>query len=87
MLNLYPLPYPEDALRPWISEETMNVHYNKHYKGYYDKTIEELQRYGIDASLEEIIEQNLYEKSKNCRTISEASTIIRFFGICFNPKK
>lgn len=64
MLNLYPLPYPEDALRPWISEETMNVHYNKHYKGYYDKTIEELQRYGIDATLEEIIEQNLYEKSQ-----------------------
>ena len=42
----------------------MNVHYNKHYKGYYDKTIEEMERLGLQASLEEIIKDNLYEKSQ-----------------------
>ena len=32
-----PLPYALDALAPYISEETMRYHYNKHHKGYFDK--------------------------------------------------
>lgn len=32
-----PLPYPKDALAPYISETTMDYHYNKHHKGYFDK--------------------------------------------------
>lgn len=64
MLELYALPYSENALEPWISAETMDVHYNKHYKGYYDKMLEEIQRLGINATLSEFIEENLYEKSQ-----------------------
>ena len=31
---LNPLPYPEDALEPYISAETMTFHYGKHHAGY-----------------------------------------------------
>ncbi|MBD5146185.1 MAG: superoxide dismutase [Ruminococcus sp.] len=32
-----PLPYPIDALNPYISEYTLYFHHDKHYKGYVDK--------------------------------------------------
>ena len=32
-----PLPYKVDALKPYISDQTMRVHYGKHYTGYVDK--------------------------------------------------
>ena len=31
------LPYPKDALAPYISEETMSYHYEKHHQAYADK--------------------------------------------------
>lgn len=31
------LPYATDALAPYISEKTMQYHYGKHHKGYFDK--------------------------------------------------
>ena len=31
------LPYRKDALAPYISEKTMDYHYGKHHKGYFDK--------------------------------------------------
>ncbi len=35
--KLLPLPYPEDALAPKISAETVGLHYGKHHRGYVDK--------------------------------------------------
>lgn len=32
-----PLPFPNDALAPIISERTVTFHYDKHHKGYFDK--------------------------------------------------
>ena len=32
-----PLPYKEDALEPWMSKETVGVHYHKHHVGYVNK--------------------------------------------------
>lgn len=32
-----PLPYATDALEPYIDSKTMDIHYNKHHRGYYDK--------------------------------------------------
>jgi Fe-Mn family superoxide dismutase len=34
--NLPPLPYPEDALEPVISAETLALHHGKHHKKYVD---------------------------------------------------
>lgn len=50
------LPYGYSALRQFIDPETMNIHYNKHYKGYITKLNDALdgKNYG-DLSLEEII--------------------------------
>lgn len=50
------LPYGYSALRQFIDPETMNIHYNKHYKGYITKLNDALEgkNYG-DLSLEEII--------------------------------
>ena len=31
------LPYALNALEPYIDAETMNLHFNKHYKGYIKK--------------------------------------------------
>ncbi len=35
-LDLPPLPYPEDALQPFISRTQIGFHYGKHHKGYVD---------------------------------------------------
>ncbi len=34
------LPYPDDALAPFVSAETLKVHHGKHHKAYVDKTNE-----------------------------------------------
>ena len=34
--SLPPLPYPADALEPWIDTETMNIHHGRHHKAYVD---------------------------------------------------
>ena len=38
------LPYGYSALRQFIDPETMNFHYNKHYKGYVDKLNDALSK-------------------------------------------
>jgi len=32
--KLLPLPYPSDALEPWIDKETVTIHHGKHHAGY-----------------------------------------------------
>lgn len=68
MLKRYALPYGYGDLAPFISPETMHLHYDKHYAGYTDKANEELLRLGIDADMTEIVEKRIYnlsEKLKN----------------------
>lgn len=35
--ELPPLPYPKDALEPYISRQTLEFHYEKHHGGYLEK--------------------------------------------------
>lgn len=37
------LPYAYDALEKAIDSETMNIHYNKHFRGYYDKFLKAIE--------------------------------------------
>jgi Fe-Mn family superoxide dismutase len=51
-----PLPYPKNALAPFIGAETVDLHYEKHHKGYLDK-LEKLVRGKpeADQTLEHLI--------------------------------
>ena len=37
MFEFYPLPYDYKALEPHIDAQTMEIHYSKHHRTYYDK--------------------------------------------------
>lgn len=44
--QLAPLPYPENALEPFISEKIMHIHYHKHHNAYFtnlNKALESLR--------------------------------------------
>lgn len=55
-IGIEKLPYAYSSLKQFIDAETMNYHYNKHYKGYVDKLNDALskKKYG-DLELEQII--------------------------------
>src|SRR5207237_9311545 len=54
--NLPPLPYPEDALEPVISAETLALHHGKHHKKYVDTMNELLAKSEIRGStLEDVV--------------------------------
>src|SRR5437764_1463225 len=58
--TLPPLPYPADALEPYIDKATMEIHHGKHHKAYVDnvnKALEgqaDLQKLPIEQLLREI---------------------------------
>ena len=55
-IGIEKLPYTYSALKRFIDEKTMNIHYNKHYKGYVDKLNKALSKKDFgDLDLEEII--------------------------------
>ena len=50
------LPYPKAALAPFISAETVELHYEKHHRGYVDKLNKLVRgKPDADATLEELI--------------------------------
>jgi superoxide dismutase, Fe-Mn family len=54
--ELPPLPFAKDALKPYISQETIEYHYEKHHKGYLTKLNKILETNSQDdKTLEEII--------------------------------
>lgn len=64
-IGIEKLPYSYSALKQFIDSETMNFHYNKHYKGYVDKLNDALakKKYG-DLELEQIIKNiSRYDKT------------------------
>ena len=54
--SLPPLPYPEDALEPVISAETLSFHHGKHHKKYIDTMNELLAKSEVHgSSLEDVV--------------------------------
>jgi Fe-Mn family superoxide dismutase len=54
--SLSPLPYPDTALAPAISAETLSFHYGKHHQAYLDKMNAAIEGTAhADKSLEEIV--------------------------------
>jgi superoxide dismutase, Fe-Mn family len=54
-LNFPELPYSFDAMEPYIDERTMEIHYTKHHRAYYDKFMAATKGTELEEmSLEEI---------------------------------
>lgn len=82
--ELPPLPYPKDALKPYISEETINYHYGKHHNGYViklNKLLESKPEYK-DKSLEEIIKKSTGDLFNNAAQTWNHN----FYWKCLTPK-
>jgi superoxide dismutase, Fe-Mn family len=55
-ISLPPLPYAQNALAPYISENTISFHYGKHHQAYVKNTIDKIAGTELEkATLEEII--------------------------------
>src|SRR5437588_12246981 len=53
---LPPLPYPYDALEPYIDKMTMEVHHDKHHQAYVDKVNQALEGTSLaDAPIEDVL--------------------------------
>jgi len=66
LLMQEPLPYPEDALEPYISAKTMFFHYGKHYAGYIAQTNRLIQDNSFKGkTLEEIIRSTSGEQKQS----------------------
>jgi len=62
MHKLPPLPYPEDALEPFIDKETVKIHHDKHFAAYVD---------GLNGALEKL------EKSRREGTFDAIKALSR----------
>ncbi len=85
------LPYAENALEPVISSKTVNIHYNKHHKGYFDPVNKLTNGTALaEAPLEEII-MKTYKAKENLNSPSlfnMASQVWNhtFYWNSMNPK-
>ena len=59
-IQLLPLPYAQDALKPFISAQTMSFHYGKHHQAYVDNLNKLIARTTLAGkSLEAIIKETV----------------------------
>lgn len=81
--HLPPLPYPQGALAPHISSETIEFHYGKHHKTYIDKLNELIIGTPFqNMSLEEVIKKSEGSLFNNSAQHWNHS----FFWNCLTPK-
>lgn len=77
------LPYPKDALAPYISEETMSYHYEKHHQAYADKLNQLIEN--TDFAEKDIVD---IVKNSNWALYNNAAQFWNhnFFWNCLSPK-
>ncbi|HKK81728.1 MAG TPA: superoxide dismutase [Prolixibacteraceae bacterium] len=61
------LSYELNALEPHIDAETMNLHYNKHHKGYYNKFMKAIEGTKLETTPINEIFYNISDYNKNVR--------------------
>jgi len=85
-IGIEKLPYSYSALKTFIDPETMEFHYNKHYKGYVDKLNAALAKknYG-DLELEKII-KNISRYDKTIRNNAGGAFNHALFWNMLTPK-
>jgi hypothetical protein len=68
--EIAPLPYPKNALAPHIGAETVELHYEKHHRGYADKLNELVRgKPEADHSLEDLIRTKSGEVFNNAAQV------------------
>ena len=86
--ELPPLPYPEDALAPFLSSRTLSLHYGKHHRAYVDKVNELVQGSDLaESSLKEIIKTTAGDE-KRLAIFNNAAQAWNhtFYWECMRPK-
>lgn len=78
------LPYKKKELEPFISQETMEFHYDKHYKNYINKLNELIKNTKFEKkSIKYIIKNSTNEIFNNAAQVWNHE----FYWKCMNPKK
>jgi superoxide dismutase, Fe-Mn family len=86
-IGIEKLPYSYSSLQRFIDPKTMNVHYNKHYKGYVDKLNKALEKVkGADLDLEEII-KSISRFNKTVRNNAGGAFNHALFWKMLTPKR
>ncbi len=83
-----PLPYADNALEPYISEKTMNIHFGKHHAGYVAATNRLLENHKLKGKkLEDIVRKAAKNKDKNAVLFNSAAQAWnhQFFWNCMTP--
>ncbi len=63
MLKMIDLPYPLNALEPYYSKETLELHYNVLYKGYVDNTNQTEEKLALARKNNDFTNIKCYEKN------------------------
>jgi superoxide dismutase, Fe-Mn family len=68
--TLPPLPYPSDALEPYIDKQTMEIHHDKHHNAYVTNLNKALESAPdlANKTVEELLANNLAAVPENIRT-------------------
>ena len=81
------LPYAYSSLQKFIDSKTMNIHYNKHYKGYVDKLNKLISNRDLkDMDLEDII-KSIGKFDKKIRNNAGGAFNHALFWKMLSPKK
>jgi Fe-Mn family superoxide dismutase len=85
-IGIEKLPYSYSSLKRFIDSKTMDIHYNKHYKGYVDKLNKSLKDKEGDMDLEEII-KSIGKFDDKVRNNAGGSFNHALFWKMLSPKK
>ena len=86
-IEVIKLPYSYSALKTFIDAETMNVHYNQHYKGYVNKLNKELEKIKDESLTLENIIKGISRYSRNVHNNAGGAYNHELFWQMLSPKK
>lgn len=90
MHTLPELPYPHDALEPWISRETLDYHHGKHHAGYINKLNELIKDTELESlSLAALVRASVHLSGEPNPLFNNAAQAWNhaFYWQCLTPYK
>lgn len=87
MFKIVKLKYSYSSIEPFIDDETMKIHYNKHYKGYVSKLNDALKdKENVPENIEQIV-RNISSYSKIIRNNAGGAYNHQLFWEMLSPSK